>query len=71
MRTKSLSKKLQLNKKTIAQLNANEQKFLKGGACTCLNTGCATYIWQQCGKFTDCACETLADPECFETFINC
>ena len=71
MKAKSLNKKLQLNKNLVARLNDFEQNQAKGGACTCRNTGCATYIWQDCGKPTDCACETFLEPECLDTLVNC
>jgi len=48
MRAKSFNKRLNLNKQTIATLKNNQMQKLKGGACTCQASGCATWIWQDC-----------------------
>jgi len=48
MKTKTFNKRLQLNKQTIASLKTIDMGKLKGGACTCMNTGCRTWIWQEC-----------------------
>ena len=40
MKTKRLSKKLRLNKKTVSNLNVNEMKSVKGGGIMSDITGC-------------------------------
>ena len=54
MKTKKVSKKLGLSKKTIANLNAKEKNEVKGGK---LRTE-ETYCW------TDCICPTASCEWC-------
>ncbi len=42
MKTKKLGKKLVLNKKTVANLNKDEIKSLKGGWAMCYDKGSCT-----------------------------
>ena len=64
MKPKSFNKRLQLNKQTVAKLEDHHLNRVKAGACTCRNTGCATWVWQECDpsitlKITICLlCET-------------
>jgi hypothetical protein len=60
MKTKKLQKKLGLNKETVVHLNNDILKRVRGGVCTCQETGCATAL--KCQPFTACNnCETLQD----------
>lgn len=54
MKTKKLSKKLSLSKKTIANLNAREKNEAKGGKQRTEET----YCW------TDCICPTATCVPC-------
>ena len=60
MKTKKLSKKLELNKKTIAHLNNSSMKALRGGVYTgytCQDDGCDTVI--SCENTMCWICESI------------
>jgi hypothetical protein len=48
MKTKRLSKKLRLNKKTVSNLNVNEMKSVKGGGIMSDITGCISCMSISC-----------------------
>ncbi len=64
MKIKKITKKLTLNKKTVAHLNNGELNAIQGGVDT----------WPpQCPSISVCLCpiETLKGPECFVTDVTC
>ncbi|MCP5045945.1 MAG: rSAM-modified peptide [bacterium] len=70
MKVKKLRKKLSLNKETVTHLQTHQLKAIKGGACTCANTGCNTNIFIGCGGVTDCGCRPTLAITCFcETIL--
>jgi hypothetical protein len=67
MKTKKLSKKLVLNKKTIANLCNEELSFLKGGR----TTATCPLECQTNGFCTLAGCITVVEPDCAGTKAFC
>jgi len=71
MKTKKFTKRLNLNKKTIADLNGNEMIKVKGGCSPTMDiSGCPseltcrrTFTCHPCPRFTD-ECETIIPLTC-------
>jgi len=72
MKTKKLSKKLGLNKKTIANLNKSEMEMANGGACSLFVSCTSEYpcntSWDVCDP-TNCStiCDWTERPTCIPT----
>lgn len=62
MKTKKFSKRLALNKKTIANLNKHEMRFAKGGVKSMFATSCASE--DPCNTSWDYCDETICDTVC-------
>lgn len=57
MKTKKISKKLGLNKKTVAHLNSHQLAEIRGGDCTCCPTcpaTCEGATCLTCAALTNC-----------------
>ena len=68
MKTKKLSRRLTLNKKTIANIGKEELSFVKGGYITAsCPPGCQTNEI----ACTRAGCITLVEPECAGTRYPC
>ncbi len=72
MKTKKISNKLRLNKKTIANLNSRDMNRLKGGdettKFTCYTECCTDYI--SCGEETCRTCVSLCGT-CLCSQVTC
>ena len=70
MKIKKVTRKLGLKKETVSNLNTGTMGKVKGGACTCIHTGCQTYI-TMCPPRTEASCDFTIGCPTFDVTCFC